>query len=151
MIGMKGKQKGFTLVELGIGIAVLVIALVLGMILAVYLIDLSELSRETISVTSHLNRVLEKGRELADQSLTNLTGYDWQNWFTEQNEQTRDTLGFFDQPFTLIQDGQGASLESLASNFQGANPVTATFTISWLHKSKRTYTMQGETIYVDRT
>lgn len=133
------KCKAFTLIELVVAVAVLVIAILTTAFSITNVNDMSALSRERMAAASDANRVLEAMRDTANQSIALLKTTDWSAWaaLNVMNGKTGNEI-------LLNSEAATVTFQNLTDN-----PVQTTVTISWTH-GQRPYSYQITTLFADR-
>ena len=131
-------RRGFTLIELAIAVAVLVIAILTAVLSLLKLQDLSELSKEKVVALTDANRVLEAMRDTANASVLNLQNTNWTTWAATNVINTKGTNEpRLDQETVTVTVGAG-------------NPVSVTFVLTWNHR-RRSVSFRVVTLMTDRT
>ena len=130
------KKSGFTLLELMIGAAVLIVALV-GLIAAyVGCFTLNESARNLTTASNHAQCIMEEIRDR--NSDYNITQEDWTTWAS-----------------TDLPDGGSCNTldnESIVVTYPsgtGANPLEILVTVNWAEKGRQR-SMQAATLFAER-
>lgn len=131
-------KRGFTLIELAIASAVLIIAMLTAAFSLLNLQDLSELSREKVTALTDANRVLEAMRNAVNDSVTDLQSTNWTTWAANNVVNTKG-------PNEIV-----LNQETINVTLGNGNPVPMTLTVTWNHR-QRPYTFQVITLMTERT